>query len=289
MQRIVQGSSATLSHTFLVDGVPTNPSPDAATITITRADGTVLVASTAATEAGTGIVTYTLTPAQTALLDTLTVAWTATFGGQAQAQADVIEIAGGVLFTIADARARAPLADMTGSPAAYSYSSATIVDARTWAEQEIEDACGAAFVPRYARETLVARGTRGIRLGHRRVRTIRTLSIDGTTVDAGYLAALYVDAGTLMSFSRYAYWPWGARLIIGYEHGYDTPPRAASVAALDLARDRLISDAGSATIDPRAERIITDDGTIALRPGSDRFGLPSVDAAVASLREAMVA
>jgi hypothetical protein len=87
LQRIAQGRSATLTHTFLSGGVAADPIPDTATYTITRADGTTLAASSA-TEAGTGKVTVTLTPAQTALLDTLTVTWTATFGGQSQPFAD---------------------------------------------------------------------------------------------------------------------------------------------------------------------------------------------------------
>jgi hypothetical protein len=97
LQRIAQGRSATLTHTFLSGGVAADPIPDTATIAITRADGTVLAASSPATEAGTGKVTVTLTPAQTALLDTLTLTWTATFGGQSQPFVDYVEVAGGFI------------------------------------------------------------------------------------------------------------------------------------------------------------------------------------------------
>lgn len=290
MQRIVQGLSATLSHTFYSDGTATNPSPDVATVGITREDGTVLVAPGAATtDTGTGTVTYTLTPAQTALLDTLRVTWTATFSSQSQPFTDIVEIAGGFLFSIAQARARAPLGDTT-SPGVYVYPTPDLLDARTFAEQELEDACGVAFVPRYSLETVIGRGQRTLRLSHRRVRTIRSLSIDGTVMDAAYLAALRLDAGQLLWADRFMRWSWwDSRIVIGYEHGYDSPPQAASLAALDLARDRLISDTGSSTIDPRATRIITQDGEIQLTPGGTRFGVPSVDKFVAAHREPLVA
>src|SRR5215217_5884268 len=103
MERIAQGRSATLTHTFYVDGVATNPSPDTATVAITRADGTALVPAGAVTDAGTGVVTLTLTPTETALLDTLKVTWTASFGGQSQGFTDYVEVAGGFLFSLSQA------------------------------------------------------------------------------------------------------------------------------------------------------------------------------------------
>src|SRR4051812_24613083 len=110
MERIVQGRSATLAQTFQSNGIFTDPSPDTATVTITRDDGTTVVSGATATDAGTGQVTYTVTPAQTALLDGWTVTWTATFGGQAQTFKQRVEVAGDVLFSVADALAVAPTA-----------------------------------------------------------------------------------------------------------------------------------------------------------------------------------
>lgn len=283
MERIIQGRSATFSQTFFVDGVATDPSPDAATVGIVAVDGTVVQAPTAATNAGTGIAAYTVTPTQTALLDTWTVTWTAVFGGQTQTYRTIVEVAGDVLFSVAEARARAPLSSTT------TYPTASIVEARTLAEQELEDAVGVAFVPRYARESFTAYGQR-IRLANPRVRTIRSVSIDGTAMGAGDLAGLYVDAtGLLLSISGTTYWGMGSRIVVAYEHGYDFPPQAASVAALDLARNRLLEDAGSSVVDPRAESIVTVDGTVRLSPAYGQFGLPRVDAFVAAHREAMIA
>jgi hypothetical protein len=131
LQRIVRGRSATLTHTFYSDATATDPSPDTTTVTITRADGTAVVTGAAATEAGTGVVTYTVTPAQTALLDRWTVTWTATFGGQSQPFVSYVEVAGDVLFSLAEARAVAPLNNTT------TYTTAAIVAMRTSVEQAI--------------------------------------------------------------------------------------------------------------------------------------------------------
>jgi hypothetical protein len=160
LQRIVQGRSATLTHTFYSDGVAADPVPDTATYTITRADGTTSPPG-GATEAGTGKVTVTVTPAQTALLDTWTVTWTATFGGQAQSFTDVVEVAGDTIFTIADARATSWGAATTNTTGVYRISTASLVEARTEVERALEHELGFAMVPRYAsRRSTGTAGTR---------------------------------------------------------------------------------------------------------------------------------
>lgn len=250
MQRIVRGLSATLSHTFYVDGTATNPSPDAATVTITRDNGTVLVAAAAATDTGAGTVSYTLTPAQTVLLDTLTVAWTATFGGQAQAFTDIVEIVGGVLFTVAQARAVNPLADTV------KYPPQKIIEARTLVETALEDACGVAFVPRYRREQVNGQGGRELVLSMPRVRSIRSASLDGTAFTAGELADI-VPSGTSVVYTPNR-WTAGFRNYeVVYEHGYDEPPPRVTNAALLLARRYLVDS----PVSDRATSLTTEDGT----------------------------
>lgn len=277
MQRILINTSASISVAFEVDGVAQDPDPQTAMVTITGADGTVLVSNQPADRTDVGRFKYDLA-AETALLDTLTASWTSSLG----TLQTTTEVVGGYLFTIARARGRNPLSDDAA------YPTQDIMDARTWAEQELENACGAAFVPRYALETITPRyRQRAIRLGHRRVRRVRSLSIDGTVMDPAYIASLLLDSGQLLRIGRFSTWACG-HIIVGYEHGYDTPPAGAELAALDLAADRLISDTGSATIDPRATRIITEDGEIRLR-ADGRFGIPSVDRFVTSHREPLAA
>lgn len=234
MERIHQGRSSTLTHTFQVDGVATNPSPDIATVTIARADGTALVPAGSVTEAGVGVVTLTLTPAETALLDTLTITWTASFAGQAQQFIDIVEIVGGFLFTLAQAKARLP-----------SQSNETLQATRTLAEQELERACQVAFVPRYAREKRDGDGTNLLMLKWPKVRAIRSVSVDETPQVAGDF-----DLGEYVVHSS-TYLPRGyGNVMVGYEHGYNAGEVNASRAALMLVERYLAEQ-------PAGERVVS--------------------------------
>ena len=271
MQRIVQGLGATLSHVFYVDGVATNPSPDTATVSITGDDGTVIVASTAATEAGTGVVTYTVTPAHTADLDIWSVRWTATIGGQAQTFTDIVEVAGGVLFTIAQARALSPLSS------AVTYPTASIVEARTMVETALEDACGVAFVPRYYKQRVSGSGRSTLML-RPRLRTIRSVTVDDVAITQSYVDTMRV----LPTGEAYypSYWTRGtSNLEIAYEHGHDYPPPRVSQAALLWAKNHLVKG----PIDDRTTSLQSEDGTYALAtPGlrGSWTGIPEVDAVI---------
>lgn len=271
MQRVVQGHSVVLSQTFQADGVATDPSPDTATVEITRDDGTTLVASTPATEGGTGIVTYTLTPTHTALLDTLTVVWTASFGGQVQTFTDIVEVAGGVLFTIAQARTLKPLQSTTD------YPTAAIVEARTMVETALEDACGVAFVPRYRREVIAGSGSATMMLAPK-LRAIRSVTVDGAAMSVGTFTGIRV----LPSGLAYnpAGWTWGvANLDVAYEHGHDFPPPRVSQAALLWAKDLLVKG----PISERSTSMVSEDGTFSLATPGMRgswTGLPEVDATI---------
>lgn len=241
MQRIVQGRSATLTHTFYVDGDPEDPTPDAATVTITRSDNTALYTNENTDDTGAGTVEFTLTPTDTALLDTLTVRWTATFGGQPQTFTDVVEVAGDVFFTLAELRARFQRPD--------EFTVAQLSDMRVLVETAIEDACGIAFVPRYAIGTADAYGN-VTRRGLRRLR--------GTVTNSGVTAPR-----------------------VGYEHGLDQPPPRIKQAALMLAKAWLtvgpIDDRTTILSSPEAG--ITATLAVPGRGGSN-FGIPEVDAAV---------
>jgi hypothetical protein len=181
VQRIVRGRSATLEQTFYSGAAAIDPDPDAATVTITRADGTPVVTAAPTVEVGVGVVSYTLTPAQTALLDTLTVTWTAHMGGQDQAFTDTVEIAGDMLFRIAAIRTLPGLSD----PVA--YPEGTLRDARLLAEQLIETECGRAFVPRYWYGRVD-----GYRWPFADVRAVRSArNTDGTVLAGSALADVY--------------------------------------------------------------------------------------------------
>lgn len=265
MDRIAQNVSSTLSQTFYVNGVATDPVPDTATVTITRDDGTAIVTGAATSQgAGPGEFTYTLSPAQTATLDILTVAWTATIAGFAQTVTDTVEVVGGFLFSLAQARALPPLNDTT------TYPTSKIAEYRTLAEQAFEDACGVAFVPRYRRQTFYSHTARSSVSLSPQVRVFRSAESDGTT-----LVATDVDLDPV----GVAYYGWSGQGSIAYEHGYDRPPEPVSRAVLLLAKTWLVKG----PLDDRTTQMATEDGPINIAvPGlrGSYFGIPSVDAAV---------
>jgi hypothetical protein len=250
LQRIAQGRSAPLTHTFLSGGVATDPNPDSATYTITRADGTVLVTSSNATEAGTGAVTVTVTPAQTALLDTWTVTWTATFGGQAQPFADTVEVAGGFLCGLDELGTV-----ITGKTAAQ------LAALRVKIEQRIEKALRYACVPRYSLETRYSRaGDVLTRHGCRAVRSLTVIrpNMADWTLSAGQIANLAVE-------------PWGVRgvpavgpVLIGYEHGRDYVDSDIEEACLLLADEAY----GASTLDGRVVSQSADNMAVTYASGS---------------------
>jgi hypothetical protein len=145
VQRILQNTSADLPAVVTVAETGTDPTPDSATVTITRADGTVVVQDAVANNGMNGGFVYPLSPAQTALLDTLTAVWTFTYGGLVQQLRTQAEVVGGYHFTLGQLRQLAPLSD------ASTYTTAKLIEARTLAETTIEQECGRAFVPRYWR------------------------------------------------------------------------------------------------------------------------------------------
>jgi hypothetical protein len=105
MERVVVNRSFTLYKTFYADGVATDPT-GTPTVTITRLSTGATVTTGAVTdEAGVGTWSVTVSATQNTLLDTLTVTWTATVNATAQQYVDTVEVAGGTIFTIAEARA----------------------------------------------------------------------------------------------------------------------------------------------------------------------------------------
>lgn len=262
MQRIVRGRSATLTKTFTFTPTGT-PS-----VVVTRSD---LTAVTTGAVSGAGTTwTYTIPASSNTLLDTYTEKWTAVAGGEDQEFTDTIEVAGGVLFTVAEFNAISS-----------GFTDAQIMEMRTTVEQEIEQACEVAFVPRYALETLSGSGGRDIML-RPVLRSIRSVTIDGTDFTPTELS--YLSLGTTGSvYSASRVWDSGTNnILIGYEHGYEVPPAGIRRAALLLAKMWLVGN--RSPIDDRASTFTaTEGGTYSLvvpgRNGSV-FGHPDVDSAV---------
>lgn len=272
MDRVLRGTVATASITFYVDGVSTAPTANAATVTITRADGTEIVTAASAIHGGGGTFSHTLTADQLALVDRLRLDWTAEFiVGGPQTLTTRVEVVGGYLFSLADARRDPALSDTD------EYSVDEIVEARTTAEQALERACGVAFVPRYTRETLSGNDRPFLGLLWPEVRRFRDVEIDGEALSEDDLALV----GPSSNWARREdSWPRGyGNVVIGYEHGLDEPEGEVSRACLRLAKHFLVDSPQ----DDRALRIDTESGSMLIStPGmrGQRFGIPEVDAVV---------
>jgi len=265
MQRVLVDTAVTLNVAFQVGGADTDPSPDTATVTITRDDGTVLVTDAAATPSGTGGFLYTLSAGQNDRLDILTAEWTSALG----TLTTVTEVAGGFLFTIAQARSLNPLSDPT------KYPTQAIIDARTLVETALEDACGVAFVPRYRRELVSGTGGTELVLSSPRVTALRSTTLDGATVTDTVVPSapgvIYTAGGWTRGFGNYS---------IAYEHGWPFPPPRVSQAALLWAKSVLVKG----PIDDRTTSFSTEDGTFSLATPGIRgsvTGIPEVDATIA--------
>ena len=269
MERIVRNRSATLLKTFYADGVPADPT-GSPTVTVTRqSDGTTVTAGAITNEPATGTWSVTIPATSNTLLDTLTVDWSATVNGIPQEYVDTVEVAGDVLFTVADARAVKPLDNATD------YPTPAILAMRTLVEESLEDVCGVAFVPRYRRTTLNGDGGTTVMLDRPMVRAIRTVTIDGTTINPSDVAV--TPTGVLYHAGRWA--KGTSNITVTYEHGHPYPPARVAHAALRLAKRWLVEG----PVDDRATAMSNEEGTFQLvTPGmrGAMFDLPEVNAVV---------
>lgn len=276
-ERIQRRTPGTVSQQWYEDGIAVDPG--VVTVGITTGDGTALVApGTATTGTAAGPRSFSITTLHSAQLDWLEITWTSATKGTITS---TLEVVGGFLFTIAEARALTPLNNATA------YTSAAIAAMRTRVEQSIEDSCGVAFVPRYMRERVDAVQGRALIVSQPRVTTVRSVLRDGVALTAGELATIVPnDAGILDYPSR---WLWANYYDVAYEHGYARPPARITQAALTLARSWLVDG----PLDDRTTSFTTPDGTFALSTPGMRgsvFGIPEVDATIARYDErAMVA
>lgn len=244
MQRIVVARSATLTRdfSFTPTGTPT--------VVVRHADGTTVTTGAVTATADPSVFEYTIPASQIPRLDELSETWTAVSGGESQVFTDTIEVAGGVLFSVAQARQLDPLSD-TGR-----YPDQAIIDARTLVESALEDACGVAFVPRYKRETVNGTGFTNLVLASPRITAIRSASLDGTDFTVDELATV-VPSGPGVVYTQNGWTRGFGNYTLAYEHGWPAPPPRVTNAALLLARRYLVDS----PVSDRATSLTTDDGT----------------------------
>lgn len=229
MDRVLQSTPASPSATFYVDGAVVDPGT--VTVNITREDGTSLVTGGSTTGSGAAARTFSLTAVQSASLDLLRFDWLSASQGTITTW---VEIVGGFLFSLAEARALPPLSNTT------TYPTADVVAARTAAETALEEACGVAFVPRYCRETRTGNNRYDLIPRRPKPLSLQSVTIGGTTITDAVIDDESLGGAT---FWRQAGWPGYVtrrNIVIKYTHGYQiTPPRVA-IACLKLTKRILV-------------------------------------------------
>lgn len=259
------------------DGSPADPG-GTVTVDITNSAGTA-VATGLSTTGGTPTFEYTaaLTAAQVgAQPEQLTATWKT---GATVLATTVVDIAGGVYFTVAEARAHDPnLVD------AAKYPSARISATRRVVERECELICGVAFVPRWRVVTVDGAGDRDLSLPVAMVRTVRSAVVDGTALSAGELADLTVDGAARAVWQPDGHvWPHGRRnVVLGVEHGHTSPPPDLVEATLWRLYDLLQTPLRVRDLDRAMRMTVATGQTYDLaKPSALTTGLPAVDAVYA--------
>jgi hypothetical protein len=279
IDRILQGSNPTIKVTVTAGTTPVDPSPDTAVVQLTRADGTILLPDTAATEAGTGVFTYQLNGTQTALLDTLVARWKFTYGGLVQALYTYHEIVGGFLCPLSVLASLYP--DDTDEQ---------LADKRTQIEVRLEDALGYAAVPRYVRETVIPHRLVAF-LTWKYLRTIREVhdDISGVAWAPDTIAGIRYNPSTSKLYWIPSYGMPGQRTTIGYEHGLDYAGADVQRAMFLLAQEMYGTTNG--TIDARVVRREADGQAITYaKPNldNDLFSTPELNTIVRGSRGVLV-
>jgi len=267
--RVLRTAAVAMTHTFYVGETPTDASTGVA-VAVTRLDGTA-VSSGAATHPGLGQYAYTV-PGQ-ATLDTLVVTWTATSIGGAVVQAvDVVEVVGGFLFGVAEARAADP-----SLTSAVTYPTAMLEDKRLEVEEECERICRQAFVPRFYRETLSGTGTDRLGLKWMMLRRLRAVTVSGVAWSSPDVTAVPPAENGIARRPGGAVWPEGVgNIVVEYEHGWDNPPQRVSAAGM-LHLRYLVNQPRSGMSD-RVTSYTNGAGTFQTGPADlTRTGYPDVD------------
>jgi hypothetical protein len=234
--RVLKSTACRVTATFDTDDAPTNATGLVA-VQIDHDDGTPLRSGVASSTGNTGQYYLVLTAEDTSRLDKLRLTWTATIAEQEQALTTFVEVRGARLFSLTQARRLRPLDNATA------YPNARLVEARTWAEIELERVCETAFAPTYFCTQLDGNGRTALTLPVRRPSSVTSVTIDGSAVDVADLV-LY----SMGRIYRADCWPRGRQNItITGTYGYDHPPPRIGSACCKLAREFLVGDG---SIDP---------------------------------------
>lgn len=292
--RVLRTAAATLARTFYVDETLTDET-GTVNVTVTRLDGTVVVASTPATHVSSGLYTFLLPGGPAAptsatwQLDHLDVTWSGVLAGATMTLVDRVEVVGGYLFGLAEARASdTSLADTV------KYTTAMLAAERVVVEQECEAICGRAFVPRFKRRVTNGTGNQRLVVPDPDIRLLRAATVAWTTGNAGVALATGELSQTVVTewgeiVRGFNIWPYGvSNVTLEYEFGWDQPPADLRDACLIRMRSRLNS--ARSGIPDRAASFTSGEGGVyrLSMPSSRRTGIPDVDAVYSRYSEPLV-
>jgi hypothetical protein len=277
-----------LSRQFYLDEVATGAS-GSVVVTITRLDGTVVQTGNAVL-GGDGI-TYSFTFNGLDILDDLMVSWAATVGGDAVVlDQDRIQVVGGFYFGLAEARQIDPVLTSTSN-----FPTSTLIARRIEVEDECEEICRQAFVPRFYRETLDGNPrVRHLRLRWPNLRKVRALSVNGVAWTQTQMDAVGADRlGIIRPTTTWGWygnggpeyadsWPYGVgNIVVEYEHGLDFPPATIVRGAKLRMKSMLLQN--RSPLPDRAERLATTEAGVVMLAIETALstGIPTVDACYA--------
>lgn len=279
--RVVKTAAATLTRTFYVDETPTDAA-GAVTVTVTRAADGSAVTSGTATHGVVGTYAFVL-PSQVNL-DWLDIAWTGSLGGGTVTLVDRVEIVGGFLFGLAEARGSDASLSSTST-----YTTAMLTARRIEVEQECERLTGRSFVPRFRRIALNGTGRAEIATPDQDLRTLRAASVAWVTGETPIaltgptLTGIVVTAEGILVRPAGIPWPLGqGNVVVEYEYGWDRPP--VSLAGKAMVHLRSLLNATRTGLPDRTLSYTTTDGSATYQlaqPTRGTTGIPEVDAVYA--------
>lgn len=273
--RILKGTAGTLEIVVYSDGVPTDPtSPSVSVVDDTGAS--VTVGSATAAGDGSGRVTATIAPAQTATVNNLTATWTLTVGGAAQTFVTYHKIVGDVLFALVELRGfdDAALRDVG------KYPDTDLYQMRELVTEAFEEILPFSLGTQFRREVVNGNNLSPLFVSRRRVTAVRAAASRVTTTWTAFtgdqLTDLLIDERGRITRDTDV-WPLGVRNVrLDYEHGAQPIPQEIRRAGIAVARKHLIPS----QLPTNAISQVDGLGTFRLSVPGQRgswFGLPDVD------------
>ncbi len=278
-QRVLVGTNATLTS-YKLDQYGEPVDPGTTTVTVTRADDTVIETDAATVEDNdTHQLSYTLTAANNTQLDWLKAVWT---DADDLTWTTYYEVVGGFYATIAEVRARDPNLNDAGK-----YPDDTIRSVLQEIETAFELECGRSFVPRFGRVRLSAYCDHVVLpdVDIRSIRNVRDYADYQTYTSFTAVEVANLDwtrGGAVVSRDGSYWYPsFGNRIftnyVIEYEHGMDRPPVDVKTAVVRWLRAAL--NATRSGIPDRASSFTVEAG------GSYSLIVPGINGAISGIPE----